>query len=72
MTWPVLLVLAAGCYGCKLLGQVVRLGGVAERAAALLPAALLGAIVLVSSVGAERRVVLDARLAGMAVAALLL
>ena len=72
MSWATVLVLAAGCYAFKLLGQVVRLGGVAERAAVLLPAALLSAIVVVSTVGADRRLVADSRLAGIAVAVLLI
>jgi hypothetical protein len=71
MSWWSLFALAAGAYGFKLLGLVV-LGpraaeGPALRLAALLPAALLPALVVVQTFGDGRSIVLDARAAGLVV-----
>lgn len=67
------LALAAGAYAFKVLGAVV-LGGRTlpdrlVRRVALLPAALLPALIVVATFGADRDLVLDARAAGVAVAA---
>ena len=73
----VLLVLGAGTYGLKAAGPLV-LGGqrdlppVIERLAVLLPIPLLAALVATSVAVADRQWVLDARLAGLAAAALAL
>ena len=72
MSWTALLVLAGGAYGCKVLGLVV-LGGRElpprlARCVALLPAALLPALIAVQAVTTDDRWVLDARAAGVAAA----
>ena len=72
MSWTLILALALGCYLFKVLGLVVvgarSLPPVVERCLALIPAALLSALIVrdVFSVGQE--LVLDARAAGAAVA----
>lgn len=72
MSWPALIVLAAGAYGLKVLGLVLvgdRLPPALRPLAALLPAALFAALVVVQTVGGDGAVVVDARLAGTGVAA---
>ena len=74
MSWLAIVALGAAAYGLKALG-LVGLGpraaeGRALRAAALLPAALLPALVAVNTFAGDRRLVLDARAVGLAVAAL--
>ena len=74
MSWPALLALGAAAYALKALGLVVlgprALDGPALRLAAVLPAALLPALVVVNTFAGDRRLVLDARAAGLAVAAI--
>ncbi|MGH9288261.1 MAG: AzlD domain-containing protein [Acidimicrobiales bacterium] len=72
----VLVGLAAGTYGLKSAAPLL-LGGRAlpqplTRLANLLPAALLAALALVSTVARDGAAVLDARLVGLAAAALVL
>lgn len=72
MSWAALLVLAAGAYGFKVLGLVV-LGGrtlppKVARCVALLPAALLPALIAVQTLTTDDRWVLDARAAGVGAA----
>lgn len=72
-----LALLAAGTYllkaaGPMLLGGDRQLPPVVERLAGLLPASLLAALVVSSTFVADRSWVLDARLAGLAVAAVAL
>lgn len=72
MTWTALLVLAGGAYAFKVLGLVV-LGGrelpsPVARCVALLPAALLPALIAVQTLTSDGRWVLDARAAGVGVA----
>jgi branched-subunit amino acid transport protein len=72
----VLVGLAAGTYGLKSAAPLL-LGGRAlppllTRLASLLPAALLAALALVSTVTRDGAAVLDARLVGLAAAALVL
>jgi branched-subunit amino acid transport protein len=73
MSWWVILALAAGAYGFKVAGLVL-LGGrplppAVDRCLALLPAALLSAIVVVQTFAAPgRELVIDARVVGLAVA----
>lgn len=74
MTWTLILVLAVGAYGFKVLGLVV-LGGrtmpaVIERCLYLIPAAVISALVVKDTFSIERDLVLDARAAGIAVATL--
>ena len=73
MSWPLLILLAAGSYGLKALG-VTTLGGIVERrfgpVVSLLPAALFSALIVVMTVEEAGDLVLDPRLAGVAVGAL--
>ena len=73
MSWTALLVLAAGAYGFKVLGLVVlggrQLPAPLARCVALLPAALLPALIAVQTLDGGERLVLDARIAGVAAAA---
>ena len=77
MIWAAVLTASLGCAALKLAGwslpQRWLEGERLQRAAALLPVALLAALVAVQTLGDDDgRVVLDARLAGVVVAALLL
>lgn len=72
MSWAAIALLAAGAYGFKVLG-LVALGGRelpprVARCVALLPAALLPALIAVRTLTIDDRWVLDARAAGVAVA----
>ena len=73
MTWPATLFLALASYALKAAGLVAlrgrRLPQFVDDVLAVLPAALFGALIAVSTVGGDRAVVLDARLAGLAAAA---
>ena len=72
MSWVAILLLAAGAYAFKALGLLVlgprAAGATSLRIAALLPAALLPALVAVQTFGAGRSLVLDARAAGLVAA----
>jgi hypothetical protein len=73
MSWAPVLLASAGCFLLKLLGWSVP-SRVLERervrrAAVLLPVALLGALVVVQAFSAGRHLQLDARAAGLGVAA---
>lgn len=74
--WAGVLVTAAGCYALKLAGLSVpeRLldHPLVRRATVLIPAGLLGALVAVQAVAADQSLVVDARLAALGVAAVLL
>ena len=76
MIWAAVLVASAGGFALKLAGWSVPARWLAgerlQRAALLLPVALLAALVAVQAFAGERALVLDARAAGLAVAALLL
>lgn len=71
-----LVLLAAGTYALKAAGPLLlgrrSLSPALERAATLLPAALLAALVISSTAAVDRRIVLDARLPALLVAAGLL
>lgn len=72
MTWSLVLVLAAGAYGFKLLGLVI-LGGRTlpaplDRCLALIPAALIAALVVKDTFSIGQDLVLDARAAGVGAA----
>ena len=73
MSWPLLILLAAGSYGLKALG-VTALGGIVERrfgpVVSLLPAALFSALIVVMTFEEAGELVLDSRVAGVAVGAL--
>jgi branched-subunit amino acid transport protein len=70
--WIGVLAAAAGCYMFKLLGLSIPHGVLerptVRRIAALLPVALLAALVGVQTFADGETVVIDARLAGLAVA----
>ncbi|MFN2524411.1 MAG: AzlD domain-containing protein, partial [Mycobacteriales bacterium] len=72
-TWHAVLLGSAGCFALKVLGWSVPPRVLANervrRTAVLLPVALLGALVVVQAFASGRHLVLDARAAGLAVAA---
>ncbi|MBA2325624.1 MAG: AzlD domain-containing protein [Actinobacteria bacterium] len=72
MTWPAVLALAVGSYALRAIGLVAlrgrRVPAFVEDVLTLLPAALFGALIVVSTVGGDRALVLDARVAGLAAA----
>lgn len=76
MIWAAVLVASAGCFALKLAGWSVPAGWLAgerlQLSALLLPVALLAALVVVQAFAGDRALVLDARAAGLGVAALLL
>ncbi len=72
--WPAFAALAVGSYVLKALG-LVALGdrkppARVEELLGLLPAALFGALIVVSTFATDRALVLDARAAGLAAAAI--
>jgi len=74
MGWGAIAVTAAGCFALRLAGLSVP-GPVLDRpalrrAAQVMPVALLSALIAVETVGQGQRLVVDARLAGLAAAAL--
>lgn len=81
MSWPALIVLVVGAYGCKLFGHAVLARLAVEGRstqgilrwfpdlAALIPAALFAALIAVGSLGTDRALQVDARAAGMVVGA---
>jgi len=74
MSWTLVFVLAGTAYFFKVLGLVVvgdrTLPPMLARCLALIPAALLAAIVVKDTFSAGRELVLDARVAGVAAAAI--
>jgi hypothetical protein len=74
MSWAAILVLGAGAYGFKYLGLGVlgprAASGRALQFVALLPPALLAALVCVQTFGGDRALALDARVAGVAAGAI--
>lgn len=75
-TWIAVAATAFGCYAMKLLGLSIPAGflerPLVRRLAALLPIALLAALTALQTFGDGRALVLDARGAGLAAAALAL
>lgn len=73
MSWTTLLLLAAGAYVFKAAGLVLGRGWrpptLVQGCLDLLPAALIAALIVVNTVVSDRRIVLDARLVGVLVAA---
>jgi len=71
--WPALAALVAGSYALKATGLVAlanrHLPVRIEELLGLLPAALFGALILVSTFGEGQSLVIDARAAGLAAAA---
>lgn len=75
MSWVLIIALAIGAYAFKFTGLVV-LGGRTlpapfERCLALIPAAVISALIVKDTVTQGRDIVIDARAAGIAVAVLL-
>lgn len=72
MTWTLVLTLAAGAYACKVVGLVVvgrrTLPAVVQRCLALIPAALITALVVKDTLSVGQELVVDARLAGVSAA----
>lgn len=72
MTWSLVLLLAAGAYACKVIGLVVigrrSLPPVVQRCLALIPAALISALIVKDTVSVGQDLVVDARLAGVTAA----
>jgi len=75
MSWTVLLGLGAVSYALKAVGPVLaggrQLGPQARRALDLVAVPLLAALILVQTVGGPHRLVVDARVPALAVAAVL-
>jgi branched-subunit amino acid transport protein len=74
MTWTLVLLLAAGAYGFKVLGLVVigdrQLPPVLERCVALIPVALLPALIVSGTFSVGHHLQIDARAAGVGAAIL--
>lgn len=74
--WLGVLLTCAGCYLLKLAGYLLPLHvlerPVVQRVSVMLPVALLAALVAIQTMTSGHDLVVDARLAGLAVAALLL
>lgn len=74
MSWWLVIALAAGAYACKVLGLVVFGGRVlpprVDRCLALIPAALIAALVVKDTFTIGQHIQLDARAAGVAAAVL--
>lgn len=72
MTWSLVLALAAGAYACKVLGLVVvgerTLPPRFQRCLALIPAALITALVVKDTISVGQDLVVDARVAGIGAA----
>ena len=76
MIWTGILVTAVGCYALKVVGlsvpDRVLTSPLTRRVAVLIPPALLGALIAVQVLADDRRLVVDARLAGLGAAVVLL
>ncbi|MEI7546298.1 MAG: AzlD domain-containing protein [Mycobacteriaceae bacterium] len=74
--WPLVLIASVGCYALKLAGHSVSPRVLdrprVRRIAALLPLALLAALVAVQTFGSGQTLVVDARLPGVVAAAVAL
>ncbi|MEP7113542.1 MAG: AzlD domain-containing protein [Ilumatobacteraceae bacterium] len=72
MTWTLVLVLAAGAFGFKVLGLVVvgdrTLPATLGRCLALIPAALIAALVAKDTFSVGQHLQIDARVAGVGAA----
>lgn len=75
MSWALVAVLAAGAFGFKAAGFFVlagrRLPAAIERCLALIPAAVVSALVVKDTFSSGRSLVLDARVLGVAAAVVL-
>jgi branched-subunit amino acid transport protein len=75
VSWAVLLGLGAVSYGLKAVGPLLaggrQLGAQARQALDLVAVPLLAALILVQTLGGPHRIVIDARVPALAVAAVL-
>ena len=75
MIWTAVIAASVGCFALKLAGWSVPARWLErerlQRAAVLLPVALLSALVVVQAFAGDRELVLDARAAGLGVGLLL-
>ena len=75
MTWTLVLLLGASAYALKTLGAVVigdrAVPPALQRCLLLIPAALLAALITKDTFTSGQEIVVDARLVGLAVAAVL-
>ena len=73
MTWTLVIVLAGGAYAFKVLGLVIvgdrQIPPVLDRCLALIPAALVPALVVKDTFTVGQQLQIDARAAGLAAAA---
>lgn len=73
MTWTLVIVLAGGAYAFKVLGLVIvgdrQIPPVLDRCLALIPAALVSALVVKDTFTVGQQLQIDARAAGLAAAA---
>ena len=74
MTWTLVFLLAVAAYAFKVIGLIVigrrQLPGPLERCLALIPAALIAALIVNDTFADGKDLVVDARAAGVAAAAL--
>lgn len=72
MSWWFIFALAAGCYGCKVVGLVVfggrTLPPIAGRCLALIPAAMISALIVLNTFANGHDLTVDARAAGVGAA----
>jgi branched-subunit amino acid transport protein len=75
MSWSLVLLLAAGAYACKAVGFFVLadrpLPAVVDRCLALIPAAVVAALVVKDTFSAGQELVIDARVVGVGLAVVL-
>ena len=76
MTWTIMVVLAAGVWAQRMLGMFVGARALSRqpalgRLATLIPAAVVTAVIVQLTIASGRSLVIDARLVGMTVAAVL-
>ena len=72
MSWWFIVTLAAGCYGFKVIGLIVvgdrTMPPAVARCLALIPAAMISALIALNTFSDGRDLVIDARAAGVAAA----
>jgi branched-subunit amino acid transport protein len=72
MSWWFIVALAAGCYAFKVIGLVVvgdrQMPPTVVRCLALIPAAMISALIVLNTFSDGNQLVLDARAAGIGVA----
>jgi uncharacterized membrane protein len=72
MSWWFVVALAGGCYACKVIGLVIvgdrQMPPVVTRCLALIPAAVISALVALNTFSDGQHLVIDARAAGVGAA----